>query len=162
LKNSVKVTYFGCRGEGERSFNTTPAKDHFLPCRFFQSKFPAQKLELLGKTSTIQAYEAEKSRRSRETTRLVLPIGGGGRPSMVAATAAHLTQTEQIDSSFSEIRSDKKAKKDTNLQMLLSKVDTVLLMQIDGLGSVLESGIRWCFGPTSPQHCIIPLSGGVL
>jgi hypothetical protein len=100
LKNNVEVTYIFGKGEGERSFNTTRAKDHFLACRVFQSKFPAEKLELLVKTSTISAYQAERSRRSRETTRLVSPIGGGERPSMVTTTAAYPTPTEQIDSYF--------------------------------------------------------------
>jgi hypothetical protein len=35
LKNNVKVTYICCKREGERSFNTTRAKDHFLACRVF-------------------------------------------------------------------------------------------------------------------------------
>jgi hypothetical protein len=119
LKNNVKVTYICCKEEGERSFNTTRAKDHFLACRVFQSKFPAGKLELLSKTSTISAYEAERSRRSRETTRLIVPIGE--RPSMVTTTAAYLTETEQIDSYFSVIKSDNKAKMDYEFANALIK-----------------------------------------
>jgi hypothetical protein len=112
LKNNIKVTCICCKGEGERSFYTTRAKDHFLSCRVFQSKFAGRKLELLGKTSIISAHEAERSHRSREKTRLVVPICGGERPSMVTTTAAYLNQMEQIDRYFSEIKSDKKAKMD--------------------------------------------------
>jgi hypothetical protein len=121
LNNNVKVTYICCKGEGERSFNTTRAKDRFLACRVFQSTFPAEKLGLLGKTSTISPCKPGRSRPPRETTRLVLPLGGSERPSMVTTTASHRTQAEQTDNYFSVIKSDKKAKMDYELANALIK-----------------------------------------
>jgi hypothetical protein len=41
-----------------------------------QSKFPAGKLELLGKISKSALYKAESSLQSRETMRLVVPVAG--------------------------------------------------------------------------------------